>query len=338
MASADGISPSYAGLSLLRLLFSPSSASGTHAAAAAAAADRNPLIAAPRVPPPSPPRMKRGLAAAAFRGLGCASASASRAYSPAAAAVRSSADWQGRQPRRRRGKKKKDRKCQVGGDVWCAPGIPFAAEASVDCVVAHQPMVGRGRPEATERINRERAYVPRRVSHQEQISSSMDSPSNIDTSFFSPELLRSGPLRHFRGHHRTPDALEEIMMFQTRVLLGRGMEMHDRFRDWRLDVDDMSYEELLELGDKIGHVSTGLREEEILCSLRKGKDAAFDSSSVWHYSTEVESKCSICQEEYKTSGETGRLECGHSYHMHCIRQWLLVKNACPVCKTPVLKT
>lgn len=94
--------------------------------------------------------------------------------------------------------------------------------------------------------------------------------------------------------------------------------MHDRFRDWRLDVDDMSYEvlnfvsrpiflllnnilvpsplqELLELGDKIGHVSTGLREEEILCSLRKGKDAAFDSSSVWHYSTEVESKCSICQ-------------------------------------------
>ncbi|KAG6486411.1 uncharacterized protein LOC122008854 [Zingiber officinale] len=335
MASADGITSSYVGLSLRRFLFNPSSSSETYAAAAAAA-DRNPLIGATRVPQQSPPRMKRGIVASAFRGLGCASASASRAYSPAAAAVRSSADWQGRQPWQQR-RKNKDRKCQVGGDVWCAPGIPFAAEASVDCVVAHQPMVGRGKPEANERINRERAYVPRRVSHQEQISSSMDSPSNNDTSFFAPELLRSRPLHHFRGHYRTPDGLEEIMMFHTRVLLGGGMEMHDRFRDWRLDVDDMSYEELLELGDKIGHVSTGLREEEILRSLKKGKDSAFDSS-VWHHSTEVESKCSICQEEYRMSRETGRLECGHSYHMHCIKQWLLLKNACPVCKTPVLKT
>lgn len=33
-------------------------------------------------------------------------------------------------------------------------------------------------------------------------------------------------------------------MFQTRILLGGGMEMHDRFRDWRLDVDNMSYEVL----------------------------------------------------------------------------------------------
>ncbi|XP_042379642.1 uncharacterized protein LOC121972091 isoform X1 [Zingiber officinale] len=339
MASTDGVAPSSTRRDLRRLLFSPSPSSRGHAAGA----DSNPLGGAPPLPPPSPPKMRKGLAAAAFRGLGCASEAASQAFSPAAAAVRSSADWQGKRTRRRRGKKKKERKSQVGGDVWCAPGIPFAAEASVDCVVAHQPMVGRGRSEATtERIHRERAYVPRRVSHQEQISSFMDSPPNMDTSFFAPDLLRSGHLRHFRGHHRTPGGLEEIMMFQTRVLLGGGMEIHDRFRDWRLDVDNMSYEELLELGDKIGHVSTGLREEEILRSLRKGKDSIF-SSLARRYSNEVELKCSICQvglseEEYEVSGETGRLECGHSYHMYCIKQWLLLKNACPVCKAPVLKT
>ncbi|XP_020096166.1 uncharacterized protein LOC109715526 isoform X2 [Ananas comosus] len=54
---------------------------------------------------------------------------------------------------------------------------------------------------------------------------------------------------------------EKMMMFHTRVLLG-GIEVYDRYHDWRLDVDNMSYEELLELGDKIGCVSTGLREEE----------------------------------------------------------------------------
>jgi len=33
----------------------------------------------------------------------------------------------------------------------------------------------------------------------------------------------------------------QIMMFQTRVLLG-GMNMYDRYQDWRLDVDNMTYE------------------------------------------------------------------------------------------------
>ncbi|WOL16909.1 hypothetical protein Cni_G25697 [Canna indica] len=362
-SSAEAISPSPGRRSLRRLLFTSSSSSRPHHAAA----DRSPLIGSPSLPPPpsSSPGRKKGLAAAAFRGFGCAWASASQAYAPA---VRSSADWQGKRPRRRRGKtRKKERKGQVGGDVWCAPGIPFAAEASVDCVVAHQPVVGRGRPDAAERISRERSYIPRRLSHQEQISSFMDSPQHPDTTLFEPDLLRLGHLRNLRGYHRTPGGLEEIMMFQTRLLQSGGMEIHDRFRDWRLDVDNMSYEELLELGNKIGYVSTGLREEEITRSLRKIKQWVFDASTR-HLSTEAEWKCSICQvgpsnsvlnyfqfissshlpmfnityfltqEEYEVNDEIGRLECGHSYHMYCIKQWLLLKNACPVCKTPVLKT
>jgi len=38
------------------------------------------------------------------------------------------------------------------------------------------------------------------------------------------------------------------------------------------------------------------------------------------------------QEEYEAEDEVGRLECGHAYHLHCIKQWLAQKNACPVCK------
>jgi hypothetical protein len=33
----------------------------------------------------------------------------------------------------------------------------------------------------------------------------------------------------------------------------------------------------------------------------------------------------------------GRLDCGHSYHVYCIKQWLSQKNTCPVCKTAVSK-
>jgi len=35
----------------------------------------------------------------------------------------------------------------------------------------------------------------------------------------------------------------QIMMFQTRMMSGR-MNVYDRYRDWRLDVDRMSYEVL----------------------------------------------------------------------------------------------
>ncbi|RRT84242.1 hypothetical protein B296_00012709 [Ensete ventricosum] len=143
-----------------------------HAAASGASSSAPPP--GPTLPPPAgtapsssssfsstaSPGMKMGLTAVAFRGLGCTSAAASDTYAPAAAAVRASADWQGKQPRERKGKKKRKKKERGsqggGGDVWCAPGMPFAAEASVNCVAAHQPMVARGRPGgASERIHRE---------------------------------------------------------------------------------------------------------------------------------------------------------------------------------------
>uniref|UniRef100_A0A0E0JMR0 RING-type E3 ubiquitin transferase n=1 Tax=Oryza punctata TaxID=4537 RepID=A0A0E0JMR0_ORYPU len=274
--------------------------------------------------PPQPPLQvedgrRKGFASAALRGLGCT---------------------------RRRGKEKRKERGGGGGshlvgggigaDVWCAPGIPFAAEASsVDCVVARHQMVGRGRGGDAERPHRERPCLSRRVTVQEQISSSfMDSPPppHLDVApFFGADLLPSGRLRRMRGYRHSPVGLEE----ETRVLLG-GMSMYDRYQDWRLDVDNMTYEELLELGDKIGYVNTGLREDEIVRNLRKVKHPAFDSS--FRYSTELEKKCSICQEEFEANEEMGRLDCGHSYHVYCIKQWLSQKNVCPVCKTAVTKT
>ncbi|XP_020597110.1 probable E3 ubiquitin-protein ligase RHG1A [Phalaenopsis equestris] len=154
-------------------------------------------------------------------------------------------------------------------------------------------------------------------------------------SLYGAGLTPSEHFRHMRGYyHQPPVELEEIMLLHHRLLL-RGGDTYDRYRDWRLDVDDMTYEELLELGDKIGHVSTGLREEEIECSIRKLNRSIYDKLFL---STDMERKCSICQEEYEAEDEVGKLGCGHSYHIHCVRKWLLQKNTCPVCKTAVSKT
>lgn len=282
---------------------------------------------------------KKNFTSATFRGLGCTSSS--QVSSPAVV-IRSSADWQSKKVRKKKQsvgssqKKKNQEQALIGAnaipDVWCAPGIGFSADTSVDCVVSRRPVQGRGRTDGggDNRINntRERPCSARRVANFENISI-LDPPADIEASRLGSDVHGARHYRHFR--HRSPGGLAEIMMFQSSLMMGGRSEGFDRHRDWRLDVDRMSYEELLELGDKIGYVSTGLREEEILRCLRKADHAILDALSS-RFSTEIDWKCSICQEEYEAGDEVGKLECDHSYHMCCIKQWLSQKNACPVCK------
>ncbi|PKA55562.1 E3 ubiquitin ligase BIG BROTHER-related [Apostasia shenzhenica] len=344
MASADGSSPSTERRGLRRLLRLPRSA--------APSVDVSPLIfSSSSHPPPRSTRedggKKAAFASAAFLGLGCASSAASQVYSPAdaAATVRSAAEWQVKRIRRRRSKqRKKERRGQssssqaaVAADLCCAPGIAFAArDGSVDCVASHRELVGRGARRDGERSLRERSSFRSsgRSGDQERISCLSNSRTSLQAMFSDRDLMPSGRYLHLRGYyHHPPMGLEEIMLFEGRIL-SRGANAYDRFQDWRLDVENMTYEELVELGDRIGYVSTGLREEEFASSIRKLKHTNFDQA----FSNEMERKCSICQEEYEINDELGKLGCGHSYHMYCIKEWLLQKNACPVCKTAVTKT
>lgn len=120
----------------------------------ASSTDQNPLL---KSSSPPLPIKKKAFASAAFRSLSCSSSAASQAYAPssAAAAVRSSADWDGEGSRRRRSSNKKKDKSSATSDVWCAPGISFAGDDSVDCVVSHREMAGRRSRFEVERTLRE---------------------------------------------------------------------------------------------------------------------------------------------------------------------------------------
>ncbi|XP_014504936.1 probable E3 ubiquitin-protein ligase RHG1A [Vigna radiata var. radiata] len=124
---------------------------------------------------------------------------------------------------------------------------------------------------------------------------------------------------------------EDVMILDHSVFAGIA-DMHDRHRDMRLDVDNMSYEELLALEERIGNVSTGLSEETILKHMKNKKYSAEPGSQ-----QEAE-PCCVCQEEYKDGDDLGSLDCGHDYHTECIKQWLMHKNLCPICKTTGLAT
>ncbi|KAL1089175.1 hypothetical protein V6Z11_D07G002200 [Gossypium hirsutum] len=127
---------------------------------------------------------------------------------------------------------------------------------------------------------------------------------------------------------------EQLLVLETSLFLN-GLNFYDQHRDMRLDIDNMSYEELLALEERMGNVSTALSEEAMSKCLKKSIYEAISMEDVAKVSCEVEKddvKCSICQEEYVVGDEVGRLQCEHRYHVGCIRQWLQVKNWCPICK------
>ncbi|TKY66460.1 E3 ubiquitin-protein ligase MBR1 [Spatholobus suberectus] len=115
----------------------------------------------------------------------------------------------------------------------------------------------------------------------------------------------------------------------------------DHHSDMRLDIEDMSYEELLALGERIGNVNTGL-SEEMITSQMKTKTYILPTNAInLEEGASEEQKtdsCIICQDEYKNQEKIGILQCGHEYHADCLMKWLLVKNVCPICKSEALTT
>ena len=91
------------------------------------------------------------------------------------------------------------------------------------------------------------------------------------------------------------------------------------------NVDNMSYEELLALEERMGNVNRGLPKEK------------FDKIPVEKFSRYkfIDDKCIICQYEFKTNEMLKVLPCKHCFHPDCIEEWLKNQKACPYCKTEV---
>ncbi|XP_039136494.1 uncharacterized protein LOC120273840 [Dioscorea cayenensis subsp. rotundata] len=107
----------------------------------------------------------------------------------------------------------------------------------------------------------------------------------------------------------------------------------DPHRDMRLDIDNMSYEELLTLEERIGNVSTGLSKRKLSGCLKVRK---YRSSC--RFQDRQDKKCAICLEEYEDRKKLGRLNCRHEFHLNCIKTWLQKKDICPICKTSAMTT
>ncbi|KAF8104724.1 hypothetical protein N665_0169s0008 [Sinapis alba] len=269
-----------------------------------------------------------------FRSLGCTSSASQQVSVPAV--IRSSANWDASNVKSKKTKSKKNKSnsgsvkilseadrsgCGPVPDVWCGPGIGFSTDAVVAGINTVEGDPPRRNIPSRRKIDGEGSS---RRSHNQETSSYFDSDLTSRDEQQTQTLLSDRYHRHLRQPY--PNGLDEMMMLQNGFVMGGMLSSHDHFRDLRLNVDAMSYEQLLELGDRIGYVDTGLNEKQIKTCLWRVKPS--------HKATPLEDrKCSICQEEYEGKDEVGKLRCGHRYHIHCVKHWLLRKNSCPVCKT-----
>lgn len=150
----------------------------------------------------------------------------------------------------------------------------------------------------------------------------------------------SAPRNHHSNHQHLAQLrylqADEVAILEIPDYYEIGEYNNDHHSDLRLDIEDMSYEELLALGERIGNVNTGLTEETITGLL---KTVSYLSPRI-NLNLELEPDCSdtephcciICQDNYKDMEKVGVLDCGHEYHAECLTKWLVIKNVCPVCK------
>ena len=50
------------------------------------------------------------------------------------------------------------------------------------------------------------------------------------------------------------------------------------------------------------------------------------------------SVCTICLEDFSEGEEVVLCPCKHCYHQHCIKDWLRMKNSCPMCKLTIRRS
>lgn len=93
------------------------------------------------------------------------------------------------------------------------------------------------------------------------------------------------------------------------------------------DIENMTYEELLELEERIGKVTTGLDAKQM------SKLHTYTHNSSEHGDN---TSCPVCVSDIADGDILCVLPCSHTYHRDCVFKWLKTNKNCPICKQNVV--
>lgn len=95
-----------------------------------------------------------------------------------------------------------------------------------------------------------------------------------------------------------------------------------------MEIDELTYDQLLELEQKMGSVNIGLSDQEI----KRLKQKTLGDNDVKELTKSGHEQCYVCFEEFIIGEKVTELLCEHTFHISCINRWLQEKPTCPVCR------
>ncbi|CAH8335916.1 unnamed protein product [Eruca vesicaria subsp. sativa] len=113
-------------------------------------------------------------------------------------------------------------------------------------------------------------------------------------------------------------------------------QMEETFEQWSqtlanepFEIEELNFtnEELLRISEQTGDVCNGLDVDIIDGNLNR---------RIYEDGSGQAERCVICLDKLKCNDEASKLACGHDFHFDCIKNWLMVKNMCPLCKQQAL--
>ncbi|XP_058073583.1 E3 ubiquitin-protein ligase BIG BROTHER-like isoform X2 [Magnolia sinica] len=117
-----------------------------------------------------------------------------------------------------------------------------------------------------------------------------------------------------------------LILHESRGIRSRDNASSQAIWQDNIDPDNMTYEELLDLGEAVGTHNRGLSQERISSlPISKYKCSFFSRKK-----SRCE-RCVICQMNYKRGDRQMTLPCKHAYHANCVTRWLSINKACPIC-------
>ncbi|KAK1380511.1 E3 ubiquitin ligase BIG BROTHER-related [Heracleum sosnowskyi] len=170
-----------------------------------------------------------------------------------------------------------------------------------------------------------------RVEHDDHYDDDGDSDVELNPADFPNDeayarALQDAEDQELAARFRALSGLSEIVAGYSEELEGHGGNSQDAWEE--IDPDNLSYEELLALGDVVGTESRGLSADTIASlpsmnfKMQSNQDGNMES-------------CVICRLDYEEGDTLTVLSCRHSYHPECIDNWLRINKVCPVCSAEV---
>ncbi|KAK4360222.1 hypothetical protein RND71_019174 [Anisodus tanguticus] len=153
----------------------------------------------------------------------------------------------------------------------------------------------------------------------------------LDPSAFSSDeafarALQDAEEREMAARLLALAGINEMYVGQARDEEDRGINSQDAWED--VDPDELSYEELIALGEVVGTESRGLSADTIasLPSVNYKTQTASEGTT---------DSCVICRLDYEDGDKLTVLSCKHTYHSECLNNWLQINKVCPICSTEV---